>query len=286
MGISKPIVSEIAYRTYAINEFGMATCFLLIGSERGLLIDTGCGMYNIRLIADELAGGLPYDVALTHGHGDHVASMDRWEAVWLHPADWDMIALDKLEQNKAMLARYPAMMAAFGSFDAYDIRPDQARYPDTLPRLLPLEEGHIFDLGGGRRVEVIHAPGHTPGEVVLIDDATRILFSGDACNPNLGIQSSSVTTALRGLLKVKAQAHRFDRNFNGHIGYGGSTVNVSKPETNLDDDIHILQSILDGTADVQYGETPVGRSAFVVYNGVRISFNPDRLRDEGETPAE
>ena len=51
MGISRPIVSEIAYRTYAINEFGMATCFLLEGTERGLLIDTGCGMYNIREIA-------------------------------------------------------------------------------------------------------------------------------------------------------------------------------------------------------------------------------------------
>ena len=206
MGISRPIVSEIAYRTYAINEFGMATCFLLEGTERGLLIDTGCGMYNIREIADELST-LPYDVVLTHGHGDHVAWMDQWEEVWLHPADWDMVSLERLEQNKAMISRYPAMMAAFGSFDAYDIRPEQARYPDTLPRLIPLEEGHIFDLGGGRKVEVIHTPGHTPGEVVLIDDASRILFSGDACNPNLGIRASSVNTALKGLLKVKAQGH-------------------------------------------------------------------------------
>ena len=285
MGISRPIVSEIAYRIYAINEFGMATCFLLEGTERVLLIDTGCGMYNIREIADELST-LPYDVVLTHGHGDHVAWMDQWEEVWLHPADWDMVSLERLEQNKAMISRYPAMMAAFGSFDAYDIRPEQARYPDTLPRLIPLEEGHIFDLGGGRKVEVIHTPGHTPGEVVLIDDASRILFSGDACNPNLGIRASSVNTALKGLLKVKAQAHRFDRNFNGHIGYGASTVNISMPETNLDDDIQILRSILDGTAEVQYGEGPMGRTAFVLYNGLRLSFDPDRLIDPGETPAE
>ena len=32
MGISKPLVLEVARKTYAINEFGMATCFLLVGS--------------------------------------------------------------------------------------------------------------------------------------------------------------------------------------------------------------------------------------------------------------
>ena len=82
MGISKPLVMEIAYHTYAINEFGMASCFMLYGKERGLLIDTGCGMYNMREVADELCP-LPYDVVLTHGHGDHVACMDKWEEVYL-----------------------------------------------------------------------------------------------------------------------------------------------------------------------------------------------------------
>lgn len=283
MGISKPIVSEIAYKTYAINEFGMATCFMLVGKERGLLIDTGCGMVRMKEIADELCS-LPYDVVLTHGHGDHVACMDQWEEVWLHPDDWDMVSLDRLDENIAMLNRYPEMMAAFGSFDAYDIKPEQIRYPDTLPKLLPLEEGKVFDLGG-RKVEVIHTPGHTAGEVVLIDDAARILFSGDACNPNLGIRATSINTALKGLLKVKAQEHRFDRNFNGHIGYGASTVNISMPETNLDDDITIFRNILNGTADAQISEGPFGRAATVVYHGVRVNYDPDRLIDPDETPA-
>ena len=54
MGMTKPIVLEIAHRTYAINEFGMATCFIMWGTKRGLMIDTGCGMYNVKEIADEL----------------------------------------------------------------------------------------------------------------------------------------------------------------------------------------------------------------------------------------
>ena len=52
---------------------------------------------------------------------------------------------------------------------------------DTLPRLLPLEEGHIFDLGGGRKVEVIHTPGHTPGSVTLLcaQGDEQVYFTGD-----------------------------------------------------------------------------------------------------------
>ena len=283
MGFCRPVVSEIAYKTYALNEFGMATCFMLVGRTRGLLIDTGCGMYNIREIADTLCR-LPYDVVLTHGHGDHVASMDQWDEVWLHPADWDMVDLKHLPKNKKMLASYPEMMARFGSFDAYDIRPDQIRYPEKLPRLIPLEDGKEFDLGG-RTVLTLHTPGHTQGEVVFIDPSVRILFSGDACNPNLGIRSSSVTTALRGLLKLKEKEGLFDRNFNGHIGYGDDPYQLSKPETNLDDDIFILHSILDGTADAVTEDSPVfGKVAYVVRNGCRISYDPERLIDEGEEP--
>ena len=32
MGYNKPVVVEIAYKTYAINEFGMATSFLVVGT--------------------------------------------------------------------------------------------------------------------------------------------------------------------------------------------------------------------------------------------------------------
>ena len=58
------------------------------------------------------------------------------------------------------------------------------------------------------------------------------------------------------------------------------------PEANLDDDIQILRNILAGSAEVQYGESPMGRAAFVVYHGMRLSFDPDRLIDPDETPAE
>ncbi|MBQ6451954.1 MAG: MBL fold metallo-hydrolase [Solobacterium sp.] len=288
MGISKPEVLEIARNTYAINEFGMATCFLLAGTERGLLIDTGCGMYNIREIADELCK-VPYDVVLTHAHGDHFGSMDKWDEVYMHPDDFGLITPELDEFNRQKFARYPGMMKNFGTFDAYDITPEQLHYPEKTPKFIPCEEGHVFDLGGGRKVDVVHTPGHTPGEIVLIDPTTRILFSGDACNVNLGIFSTSINTALKGLLKVKAREADFDRNFNGHIGYGGSNVNRSMPESVLDDCLSIMRHIIAGTADVKTRDMTFidrGIQASVREGHALITYDPNRIIDEGEEPAE
>ena len=48
------MVIEIAKNTYAINEFGLSACYFLIGEERALLIDTACGLSDLKSIAAEV----------------------------------------------------------------------------------------------------------------------------------------------------------------------------------------------------------------------------------------
>lgn len=282
MGPKKPVISEIAYKTYAINEFGMATCFLLEGKKRALLIDAGCGMYDIKSVADELTK-LPYDVAISHSHCDHIGSAPLFEEVYVHPADF--AAMHDIERINEMSKHYPDMMRPFGTFDTYDISPDDFRAYTGAPKLLPMEDGFVFDLGD-RKVEVMLVPGHTVGSVVFFDPSSRILFSGDACNINLGWGATSVTTALRALDRLKTREGEFDRNFNGHIGYGGNQTCYCMPETVLDDCIHICESILNHTAEVNTSviSPSMPPRTFVAYGAVRISFNPNRLIDEGEKP--
>src|SRR5260370_39395000 len=55
--------------------------------------------------------------------------------------------------------------------DAYHIR------PATPTRIV--EEGSVIDTGD-RRFAVPHLPGHSPGSIGLWEEATGILFSGDA----------------------------------------------------------------------------------------------------------
>ena len=44
--------------------------------------------------------------------------------------------------------------------------------------LISDNDGDIIDLGG-RRLEVIHIPGHSPGSIALLDRDNRVLFTGD-----------------------------------------------------------------------------------------------------------
>ena len=50
-------------------------------------------------------------------------------------------------------------------------------YPADRPTQL-LRDGEVLDLGG-RRLQVLHTPGHTPDCICLLDQGRRQLFAGD-----------------------------------------------------------------------------------------------------------
>ena len=90
MGIRHPIISEIAPETYLINEFGLCNHYLLVGSERALLIDCGMGYYDL---LDTIASltDKPYDVVITHGHPDHAGMMHLFDQVYMNEKDLPML---------------------------------------------------------------------------------------------------------------------------------------------------------------------------------------------------
>ena len=83
-------VMEIAKDTWVINEAGMTAMFLLKGTERALLIDTGVGMTDLKKLISWLTP-LPYDVVLTHGHQDHIGGAAQFEEVYIHEKDEDSL---------------------------------------------------------------------------------------------------------------------------------------------------------------------------------------------------
>jgi hypothetical protein len=177
--------------------------------------------------------------------------------------------------DAAFLQNYVNMMARFGTTDVYDVKPEDIKPWAQVPKMLPIPDGMSFDLGG-RIVDTVFTPGHTPGGVSFIDHGSRILFSGDACNPNLGLQSCPISMALEGLLRLKARKSEFDRNYNGHIGYGGDVSCYSLGDYVLEDCIGICQDIIAGTADVQTADTGgiFGKQTFVQRAGHNVSYQP------------
>ena len=64
-------LQQVSRDVWAIDEFGIDIMYLIIGTERALLIDTGIGIGNIRSVVETMTH-LPYDVVNTHHHYDHV----------------------------------------------------------------------------------------------------------------------------------------------------------------------------------------------------------------------
>ncbi len=67
-------IDRIDDTTYAISEYRHweeTHCYLLIGSERGLLIDTGLGICNIYEAVKRLTDK-PVTAVATHIHWDHI----------------------------------------------------------------------------------------------------------------------------------------------------------------------------------------------------------------------
>lgn len=282
MPITKPIVTEIAAKTYLINEYGLNVMFLLVGTEKAMVIDSGSGFCDLKEIVEGITDK-PYEVVLTHGHVDHAGGMDVFDQVRLHPADWEMARSISRESRINYGNQLKGML---GDPDVWAYSEENVRPWRSLPRFLPLEDGQRFDLGG-RTVEAVTTPGHTPGSVSFLDDRSRILFSGDAANMNLllGFRGAAISTALRGLLKLKGRQSEFDRNYNGHVGYSGFVDCLSQEDRMLDDCITALRGILDASLPVTETRNPLFPgtvSASVSYGSTRISFSPDYLWEEGE----
>lgn len=307
---SWPTIFEIAHKTYMVNELGITSFYVLVGNERGLVIDSGSGSLNTKEYVEHLCT-LPYDVALSHAHGDHCGGINLFDRVWLHPAEMPFITnFERVNQQlwadgkiwrgsrpykypDGTVIDYPGYEK--GAIDLYDFSNLTFMGVDSsnLPEILPLEDGQVFDLGG-RKVTVLNIPGHTVGSCVFIDDYSRIAFLGDAMTDEFNLPGASVTSAVRSLEKFAAHRDKFDGMYPNDCAHAACTMNFSQTADKLDDAIKAYRGILDGTATIEkvteatggrgQAKTRMGSICYSVYGKARCAFKPDRLIDEGEEP--
>ena len=284
MAIKRPIVASIAHRTWCIDEYGMAAMFLLEGDEHALLIDTGVGLTDIPALVRTLSDK-PLTVALTHGHVDHAGGLDQLGEAFIHPADREL-ALSVSPDDRAGFVRWLLSL----SEGIYDVGPEDLRLGKEKARLLPLTGGHVFHLGG-RDVEVIGTPGHTPGGLSYLDRKERILFSGDACNPNTLLAwgqeeaarlrpGSSVGDLLAAAEALEARHADYDRHFTGHIGFAADVAVLPAPEELIRECIALCRDLLSGRAAGVAADpgNPADSRLIAETRTMRICYCPDQLR--------
>lgn len=146
-------------------------CYLLKGRRCSLLIDTGLGICNIRKKTQELTNG-PITAVATHIHWDHIGGHGYYPKFYAHAAEADWLsgkfplpvgAIRKMVTDRCDLPK------------AYDVS-RYTLFQGTPARLL--QDGDVIDIGG-RRLEVLHTPGHSPGHLCFWEAARGYLFTGD-----------------------------------------------------------------------------------------------------------
>jgi glyoxylase-like metal-dependent hydrolase (beta-lactamase superfamily II) len=150
--------------------------YLITGTKRALLFDTGMGMSDMKKVTTELTR-LPIIVLNSHTHDDHVGG--NWEFGTIYGMDTDFTRANtkgSREDAQAEIAPDQICGALPKSFDAKSY----ATRPWKITKYI--HDGEKIELGG-RNIEVIATPGHTPDAISLFDRANGLLFTGDTYYP-------------------------------------------------------------------------------------------------------
>jgi glyoxylase-like metal-dependent hydrolase (beta-lactamase superfamily II) len=168
-------VEPEVYVFYEPGQFEEAISYLVLGRERAALIDTGCGIGDIRALSREFTD-LPIMVVNTHHHIDHVAQDYLFDEVAIFDHPMARAAAERgytHEEAAQLLSEGLVWRPLPEGFDPQAYRVPPFRVTRWL------RDGDIIDLGG-RRLEVIHTPGHSPDSICLLDRRSRLLWTGDA----------------------------------------------------------------------------------------------------------
>lgn len=146
-------------------------CYLLRGTQRSLLIDTGLGVCNISEEVKKLTAE-PVTAIATHIHWDHIGGHKYYPDFYAHEAELDWLC-----------GGFPLSMETIRGMvidrcdlpEGYDVSTYEF-FQGTPTRVL--KGGETIDLGG-RSIEVLHTPGHSPGHMCFWEAARGYLFTGD-----------------------------------------------------------------------------------------------------------
>lgn len=168
---------RVASRVYAIYEphqFQEVISYLILGDEGALLFDTGMGIGSIRAVAAELTD-LPVTVLNSHTHMDHVGGNAEFERV---------LAMDT-EFTRARALGRPNAEVRGEVHESALCRPLPPGVTEDSYHTPGFEidafvgDGDTIDLGG-RTLEVVAVPGHTPDAIALLDRGAGFLWTGDS----------------------------------------------------------------------------------------------------------
>jgi hydroxyacylglutathione hydrolase len=266
-------VREVGDATWAIDDRGGDIMYLVAGEERCLLMDTGWGVGDLAGLVASLSS-LPLTVVNTHGHPDHTFGNGQFAQVYVHAADEAAVRAMPSAEPREWIAEniLPRPLPVDFRFDTWAVA--------GAGSLATIRDGHVFDLGG-RVLQVISLPGHTPGSICLLDRQARVLFTGDSVLPGAIWLHLDESLALHqfheNLRRLQGFADAFDTILPAHADLQALPLSKSI----LDDLVVGIGRILTGELVGQEEKTFAGDGLRCDFGSCGIVYRPDRLGGEG-----
>lgn len=216
--------------------------YLVEGKTKALLIDAGTKIADLDKIVASITKK-PVMLVATHVHPDHTGSaINYFPEIYLNAAD---------------TVNIPRMM------------------PDYKGKVIYLKDGEVIDLGG-RKIEVVFTPGHTPGSTTFIDPKAGYGFSGDSFGSGNLLLTTSFSTLKATCEKMSAIMAKdgIKYMYPGH--FFGKNLETKQ---RVDDELTVCNGVLSGQIKGQ--ENPqgmMGLNLVVNQYGVRINYNATAIK--------
>ena len=214
--------------------------YLVEGNTKTVLIDAGTTIAGLHRVVASLTKK-PVMLVVTHAHPDHTGSA---------------------------INDFPELY--IGAGDAAS--PFLSSYKGTIK---PLKDGDVIDLGG-RTLDVVATPGHTPGSTTFIDHARGYGFSGDSFGSGNLLLGGTFSTLLATCQKTSAlmEKHGIKHLYPGHF-FGKNFETKQR----LDDMATISRDVLAGKVKGEPNPRGMmGLNLVITAYGVRINYSENSVK--------
>lgn len=167
-------IDRIDSDTYIISEYRHweeTHCYLLNGTKRSLLIDTGLGICNISDEVKKLTDK-PVTAVATHIHWDHIGGHKYFPDFYAHSEELNWLNGEfplTIETIREMVVDRCDLPTGY-DVNTYEF------FQGTPTKVLT--DNNVIDIGG-RSIQVLHTPGHSPGHMCFWEKERGYLFTGD-----------------------------------------------------------------------------------------------------------
>ena len=216
--------------------------YLVEGNNKAVLIDAGKTIKDLDKIVASITKK-PIMLVATHVHGDHTGSaVNYFPEIYINPGDKEAVS---------------------------QVMPT---YKGTVKYL---KDGEIIDLGG-RNLEVVFTPGHTPGSTTFIDKTAGYGFSGDSFGSGNLLLTSNFSTLIATCEKTSAIMNKYGIKYLYPGHFSGKNLEMKK---RVDDMITLSKDVLSGK--VKGVANPMGQmglNLLVNDYGVKINYTEKAVK--------